>query len=232
MGITHYLAMTAAELHGTADLPPALGWMACHFSPFGTGISCLPRELPPGSLLILDDMTPIHGHDPKRIARQLADAAAAFQCAGVLLDFQRPDSEETAVLVKHLLDTLPCPAAVSSLYAGDGEWPVFLPPVPCHDSLSEYLLPWKGREIWLETSLSPETIALTEDGAAISPSPLPDTAEAFREEVLHCRYRMQISDEDVTFTLWRTREDLGDLLKEAEDLGISRAIGLFQELGL
>ena len=71
MAMARYLAMTAAEMMGGAPLPGKTAWMACHFSPYSTGLCNLPAALPPGSLLILNDRTPIHGHDPERICREL-----------------------------------------------------------------------------------------------------------------------------------------------------------------
>ena len=52
MAMDVFLAMTAAEICGNRNLPANLGWMACHFSPYGTGLSNLPKQLPPSSLLI------------------------------------------------------------------------------------------------------------------------------------------------------------------------------------
>ncbi len=230
MGITHYLAMTAAELRNAPTLPPALGWMGCHFSPYGLGLSNFPQKLPPGSLLILDDITPIHGHDPERISAQLADTVEKLECAGVLLDFQRPGYEESAALAKHLAGTLPCPVAVSERYIQETDAAVFLPPVPCNVPLREYLAPWEGRGIWLEAALEGEVITLTEEGASFSALPRPaPTAEGFAEETLHCHYTIEVMESEVKFTLWRTREDLDALFKEAETLGVTHAVGLYQE---
>ena len=89
MAITRYLAMTAAEMRNISQFPEKIAWMACHFSPYSTGISNLPQTLPAGSLLILNDIIPFHGHDPQRIAHQLTDCLEQHNCAGVLLDFQR-----------------------------------------------------------------------------------------------------------------------------------------------
>ena len=52
MAIAQYLAMTAAEMIGSTFLPQKAAWMACHFSPYSTGLCNLPSALPPGSLLI------------------------------------------------------------------------------------------------------------------------------------------------------------------------------------
>ena len=60
MAIAPFLAMTAAEMQNSSQLPPKIAWMACHFSPYGLGLSNLPKELPSDSLLMVDDITPPH----------------------------------------------------------------------------------------------------------------------------------------------------------------------------
>ncbi|MGN0977969.1 MAG: hypothetical protein ACI4PH_07940 [Faecousia sp.] len=231
MAIPRYFAMTAAEIRSCSALPSGIAWMACHFSPYGTGLSNLPRELPGGSLLILNDRTPIHGHDPQRIAEQLSEAIDNNSCCGVLLDFQRPDAPETAGLVKHLTQTLSCPTAVSELYAEGLTCPVFLPPVPPDVRIRAYLSHWEGREVWLEMALEGEIITLTKDGAAVAPLPFREAPEGgFSEPELHCHYQVQVSDTQALFSLWRTKDDLEDLLREAEELGIKKTVGLYQEL--
>lgn len=232
MAIKRYLAMTAAEIGTSAPLPPSIAWMACHFSPYGTGLSGRPKALPPGSVLMLDDITPIHGHDPELIAAQLKECADAFACAGVLLDFQRPGNEEAKGLVQVLAGSLPCPVAVSEPYAQDVDCPVFLPPAPLHEPLGEYLASWQGREVWLEMALDGEVITLTESGASFTSLPPGEIFESgHREETLHCHYKIALEENAARFTLWRTREDLDALLEEADSLGISYGVGLFQELG-
>ena len=231
MAIRRYLAMTAAEIGNCAALPPNIGWMACHFSPYCTGVSNLPRAMPPGSLLIFDDMTPIHGHDPEYIAAQLTACVEDLSCAACLLDFQRPESQETTAVAKQLVSALPCPVAVSEPYAQDLDCPVFLPPPPPDTPLTDYLQPWQGREIWLEMALGGTILTLTEQGCSRAPLPLGDaTGGGFPENHLHCHYSIQSEEDTAQFTLWRTREDLEDLLKEAEALGVTTAVGLYQEL--
>ena len=117
MGISLYLAMTAAEISACDTLPDMLAYMACHFSPYSTGLSNIPGSLPPESVLILNDRTPICGHDPKLITYQLTQALDELQCKGLLLDFQRPGCEESAVLAKQLINEVPCPVGLSAAYA-------------------------------------------------------------------------------------------------------------------
>lgn len=231
MAIEPFLAMTAAEIRNLSAFPGKIAWMACHFSPYGTGLSNLPHALPPDSLLIVNDRTPIHGHDPQWIAQQLGECVARLGCCGVLLDFQRPEDKETAALVKVLAKALPCPVAVSDLYAGNVvDCPVFPPPVPPSMPLKEYLAPWAGREIWLELALDGEEILLAERGATVAPLPFVDSeAPGFIDDQLHCHYHIQLEDDAARFTLWRTRKDLAALLEEAESCGITTAVGLYQE---
>lgn len=229
MAIKGYLAMTAAEFRDSPSFETKIAWMACHFSPYGTSLSNCPNTLPPDSLLILNDRTPICGHDPEQILGRLTELVQRFSCSGVLLDFQRSGEPETARLAMHLLEQLPCPAAVSEAYATYDRHPVFLPPVPPEVPVEEYLAPWKGREIWLEVSLEGRILELTEEG--LLKKQAEDTpAEGHWDEELCCHYRIAVDDR-VRFSLYRTEEDLRQLLTRAEKMGVARAVGLYQELG-
>lgn len=230
MALPFYLAMTAAEMGGNQVLPPAFGYMACHFSPYRTGLSNCPCELPPGAMLLLDDSTPMAGHDPILITRQLAELVRDFGCSRVLLDFQRPGIAEAAALAKQLACALPCPVGVSELYAKDLECPVFLPPVPCAVPLEQHLAPWRGREVWLEMALDGQVITLTPEGANTAPLPPWEApADGHREEKLHCHYYITMEENTAKFTLFRTRADVEALMAEAEALGVTTAVGLWQE---
>ena len=75
-------------------------------------------------------------------------------------------------------------------------------------------------------------ILLTAEGSTTAPLPFSEsTEEGYREENLHCRYRLQLSEDSARFTLRRTQEDLDALLEAAEPLGVTTAVGLWQELG-
>ena len=227
MAITAYLAMTAAEVRNPSSIPEKIAWMACHFSPYSTGISNLPENLPEGSMLILNDVTPIHGHDPERIAKQLTKSIKDNKCMGLLLDFQREGYPELEALAKYLNNALPCPVA----YFGEHNGPVFLPPVPCHVPIEEYITKWKNREIWLEVALDRKAILLTESGSRECTPPLTRTACQHRDSRLHCSYDITVQPGQVLFSMQRTVDDLQDLLSEAEELGVQKAFGLYQELG-
>lgn len=230
MAIAPFLAMTAAEIRGNTSLPPKIAWMACHFSPYGSGLSNLPRSLPPGSLLMVDDITPIRGHDPRIILDQLGESAEAFSCDGILLDFQRPGIEETAALVEVLTQGLPCPVAVPESYAGTGSFPIFLPPVPPSASPEDYFAPWSGREIWLELAMDAVEVTVTEHGSTFLPLTAAAPAEPeFFDETLLCRYHCDVQEAAVRFTLRRAAEDLDRFLAEAEEHSVTKAVGLYQE---
>ena len=225
-----YLAMTGAEIASNPPLPPQIGWLTCHFSPSGPGLSNLPKAFPPHSLLILDDSTPFSDHDPEVIGQQLKEVIAAFKTDSVLLDFQRPKDPPTESLVQILQSTLPCPVAAPAGYGKDGS-PLFLPPCPLNQPLKEYLLPFRGREIWLEAALDGIKLSITEKGCSKEALTFPNMQGFLHvDDRLHCHYYIEQAKDSVIFSLQRTRDDLQALLEEAEYLGVTRAIGLWQEL--
>ena len=225
MALPLYLAQTAAEMAGN-PLPGRLAYLACHFSPGGTGLSNLPEALPAGAMLILDDSTPMDGHDLDRVLKQLSAQVERWQCEAVLLDFQRSGVDAQAELARLLTTSLPCPVGVSELYAKGLSCPAFLPPVPPDKPLAEYLAPWKGREIWLEAALEGIILTLTEQGCTAAPL-LDFPGDGLLDERLHCHYTVE---SPAFFRLWRTREDLNGLLENARKQGVTRAVGLWQEL--
>lgn len=229
MAMAGFLAVTAGELGKIREKATPIAWMACHFSSYGRGLSNLPPVLPPGSLVLVDDWNPIRGHDPQRIAGELAELGEACRCAGVLLDFQRPPSPEGREMVAELEKRLPLPLIVPVAYAAKTHCALCLPTPPCHVPLSEYLAPWQGREVWLELTGEGETILVTESGSTVSPGG--QGREGFLDAALHCHYRLSMGQERAGFTLWRTLPDLAALAGEAEALGVRGVIGLWQELG-
>lgn len=232
MPIARYLAMTAAEMAGNSVFPHRTAWMACHFSPSGTGLSNLPKWLPPGCLLILDDSTPIHGHDPGRICEELGGCMERLQCEGLLLDFQKPSVESSLKLAKSLCDALPFPVVVSDVYAEGLDSGVFVSPIPPDEAMASRLARWRGREIWLDTTMEGLELILTEDGASTTPLPPWECPVAgLEDQKLHCHYRVSLDESRAVFSLWRTGDDIAAQLEEAEALGVTAAVGLFQEFG-
>jgi len=226
-----FLAQTCAEFAQCDKNPEKIAWMACHFSPYGTGLSNLPRMLPEGSMLIVNDRIPICGHDPKRIAKQISEIVSEFSCSAVLLDFQRPGCELTYEVVRSVIQRLSCPVGVSHLYAAGFSCPVFLPPPDLDVPILSHLAPWDGREIWLEAALDMAQFTVTENGCTSLPLPYsPPEGNVLRDEKLCCSYRCDIHDDAAVFTLWRTPEDLGRLLELSAQLGVTRSVGLYQQL--
>lgn len=226
-----YLAMNASEITHY-PLPEHPAWMACHFSPWTNGVSNLPASLPQGAILILNDRIPCQGHSADLVAAQLNKAVTSLSCESVLLDFQRPDNPETEAVVRAILEAVSCPVAVTEHYAKDANCPVFLGPNPLHIPLSEYLSPWQGREIWLEAGLTQERAAIRKDGTVFTPCFPPEGLDGgFFDETLCCRYTTVCSENAIEFTLFDTPESLSRKLDAAQALGVTRTVGLYQELG-
>lgn len=231
MDKVEFLAQTGAEFAQCDKKPPKIAWMACHFSPYGTGLSNLPTTLPEGSMLIVNDRIPVCGHDPGRIVQQLNAAVSDFSCCAVLLDFQRSDCAENRQVAQAVLDGVSCPVGVSHLYAKNMDCPVFLPPPELDVPLDQHLAPWDGREIWLEAALDIAQLTVTEKGCTSLPLPYsPPDGDFFKDDALCCSYRCDIRPDAAVFTLWRTPEDLENLLTKANTAGIHRTVGLYQQL--
>lgn len=232
MAMRGFVAMTAAEFLGAPALPGNPAWMACHFSCYGTGLSNLPQQLPRDAMIILNDRTPIHGHDPSAITDQLLQLCESLHPWGFLLDFQRPDNKETEILCQTLAEKLPCPVGISHYYASPFCCPVFLPPPPLHKPLSDYISPWAGREIWLEAAIQAQTMTITTEGCHIQSSPADPLDEPkFFDAKAYSSYHTELSDDRAVFSLLRGEMELKELLANAQVLGISLTIGLYQQLG-
>lgn len=220
-----FLAQTAAEIRQQLPKNTQKAWMACHFSPYGTGLSNLPEQLPEGSMVIVNDRTPVAGHDPQRIASQLAQLVQAGNIGHVLLDFQRPGEAQTVAIAKAIVGGLACPVGVSELYAKDLQCPVFLPPLPLHMPLADYIAPWKEREIWLELMPDCAAYTVTENGCTKTACDATGTFPHFDAQAC-CRYRTEVLADAVRFTLVRGAEELEQLRNRTE---ISCFVGLYQQ---
>lgn len=227
-----YLALTAAEISHNSPLPSLCSYMACHFSPYTEGISNVPETLPFGSLLILNDRIPCDHHSADLVAGQLAAAVDRLGCESVLLDFERPPEPESCAMVRFIVQSLSCPVAVTDTYTQELSCPVFLSPAPLHMPLEAHLAPWQGREIWLEAALCQERITVTESVSSFQPIfPTQQLDGGFYDQKLRCRYHTSVSDDHIAFTLFDTHESLKTKLELAHALGVTRAVGLYQELG-
>ena len=231
MGLPLYLAMTAEEI---AVWPPPrrLAYMACHFAPYGSGLYDLPTSLPPDSMLMVDDRVPVWQHDPGEVTRQLKDAVTRLRCSRVLLDFQQPNSPQAAKIARAVVEGLSCPVGVSQTYARELECPVFVCAPKANKPLSSCLVPWEGRKIWLEAAVETRTVTVTKEGAQAEDGPLiPMESPIQKDERLCCSYHIDVTQDQVRFTVSRTREDVARLLAAGEEAGAELAVGLYQQLG-
>ncbi len=231
MAIPCYLAMTGAEVAAGSVLPQHMAWMACHFSCYSLGLSNLPKELPENAMVIVNDCTPIHGHDPMYILEQLQSLYETLRPESFLLDFQRPDNPESACLAALLTRHLPCPVGVTEHYARELECPVFLTAPALHQHLKDHIAPWAGREVWLEAAVEAEEITVTREDSKIEPTLVLHLDEpVFEDKALHCRYHIKITEDAAIFHLSRQEDQVAQLLESAQTLGITRAVGLYQQL--
>lgn len=228
MEIPVYLAMTATEFRTCSQQPVHTAWLSCLFSPYGRGLSNIPKELPPNSLLILSDRTPVCGHDPELIFQTLSQAIPALSCSGLLLDFERPGNREAMEIAKALI-ALPCPVALSASYAKELDCPVFVPLLPPSEPLEPHIAPWQGRDIWLEISNQAQTCTVTESGVTIRDCFAPPQLPQYDSDLI-CHYAIDIQDNAVSFTMQRTTADIQTLLAAGSTMHITRGIGLYQEL--
>ena len=223
-----FLAVTGSELKKMQ--PNRVAYMACRFSPSGVGLVNLPEELPPGSIILLDDSMQIDRHSPEIVTKQLCGLVEQFSPAGVLLDFQQPVTREAFDMAAAICKALPCPVAVTEDYARKLACAVFLSACPANAALEKYLEPWK-QEVYLEIAPGRMQIAITEDGASTFYLPAGETKSlGFYDEELCCHYKTEIFDNRVVFTLQRSREDLKKLMTQAQKLGVTAMVGLYQEL--
>lgn len=225
MGNQLYLAMTAAEFSACEEKPEHTAWMACHFSPYGRGLSNMPQELPQGSLLILNDRIPPSGHDPAMIARQLKQLTQALTTDGVLLDFQRPGDTLTRAIAEAVVDALPDAVAVTPDYADNLPCAVLLPPPPLRCDVSTYFEPYAGRQLWLDVYDQWERVTVTEDAVTFSgEKPLQIPQLPFQNEDYCFKYNIDILEDRAVFTLHRSLEELCSL-----PCPIAKFVGLWQD---
>ena len=222
--------MTAQEFTCCGNPPEAPAWMACQFSPYHRGITNIPDHFPGNCPLILNDMTPFSSHDPSVIRNQLFAEAERLRSSGILLDLLRQPIPETRDLCRLLCREPPCPVIVPEAYwEKEMNAPVFLPAVPLLKPLDTYLAPWKDEAIWLECACDEQTVTVTEKGAALcTETPDPELPAHYHTK-LHCTYHISVSRDRAVFHLNRSWDELEDLLKEAEKLGVQAAVGLYQQ---
>ncbi len=229
MGV--YWAMTDLELCRCLQPPAGCAWMACHFSSADSGLSNLPDSMPEHGLLCIDDSLLPQQHDAKRIAQQVLELYERFSLAGIVLDFQRKYFSELNHIALELQGAVPCPVAVTPPYTADWPGAVFLPPVPLHQAVSDYLSGWQGRDIWLEIDCDKLSMALTKEGCRCEPTEEVLQEPVFQDASLHCHYSIRLTADAAVFTLGRTWDDILSLIEDGRQYGVTNAVGLYQELG-
>jgi hypothetical protein len=178
-------------------------------------------------MLILDDrIEPTH-HIPEEILSQLLPLTKQF--SSVLLDFQRRDNPLLQVTAQYLSENLPCPVAVTPHYANVTTGPLLLPPPPHHLPLEEYLHPWQPRPLWLELATEATTLSITSTGCQEIPATNPATKIHHCED-FHTHYQIALTENAIHFTFHRTEEDLRSLIDKAEQSGVKKTVGLYQQL--
>lgn len=229
MGLQLYLACTAEEIQAGSPIPGHTAFMACHFSPYGNGLMMPSAPSFSCDMVILNDRIPVMGHDPELIARELMALAEQAGAGCILLDLQRKADPRTAAIVRAVC-ALSLPVGVTPGYTQYSAGPV-LTELPMHRPLEDARQRWPGRELWLDVAANNQRVCVTEEGAIFTDLP-PSVPEGpcHRQEQLHCSYHIEVREDRAEFTLFRTKEDLQDLLQEAERLGFAKAVGLYQEL--
>ena len=229
MALPFYLAMTQGEFLKCQHFPERIAWMESSFSTSGTGLSQLPKKLPPDSLLMVTDQFPPQGHDSELIVRQLTKFLDTNKISGVILDFQRPCTEESFHLADAIRKSLPCPVALTPPYITDRDCIVFLPPIPDYQTAKDWLKPYQGQEIWLETQLVGTEMIITGDGCRCHSLEKSLQGSIFEDAQCRCHYTLGIEQDQAVFSLQRKEDDLRALLNEAQGMGATKALGLYQE---
>ena len=229
MGLQFYLAMDPSEIQRKLPDTGSIAWFSCQFSPDGEDLSNLPRTLPEGSALILDDGYLCRQLNTRSICRSLGLVAERLRLRAVVLDFQRPYIPLLGKLAHMLEQRLPCPLVAPKAYAVHTRGPVLLASIPL-DVRPESWIGASQRPVWLELDNRCTRLALTPQGLqrSFAEGVIPQGND-FTSRELFCHYQIKAGSVP-TFTLYRTGEDLTALLEKLELLGVEAAIGLYQEL--
>ena len=228
MGCPLYLAMTAAEFYAASPLPSHPAWMACHFSPYGQGLSNFPQRFLEDEMLILNDRIPVADHSADRISGELRELVEQFRIDRLLLDLQRPGNDQTKQIVKHIASTLPCSIGISHHYALAG-CPVFVPPGAIDTSMEQYLYRWKGYEIWIEMTTEPLCLEINHSGCTEANWDITSDKPEHWDDNLCCHYRISTTTDRAQFLLYRTPEDIQKFADSLSPLGVVCGVGLYQE---
>lgn len=234
MSIPFFLAISAREFPFLSELPPNVAWMSAHFSSSGPGLSNLPSNLPEGSLLILDDQTPWAGHNTEMVCREMVESLLKNRASGLLLDFERPVTPETAMLTEALSQCcreIGVMLGAPESYAEGEDTAVFIPPLPCQTPPEK--LYRKNRKLWLDVSPGAYLLHIAAQGATgqvADQHSFPDGSyPVFTDPVLHCSYRSRPNAGGIDILLSHSRESIESLLTALDEQAVQLAIGLYRE---
>ena len=230
MNLSIYMAFVAAESEAILRYKGKAAWLGYHLSAFDSGITPRPSFLDSCHMLVLTDETPLLHHDPQKVTSEICAEAKSLGCEKILLDFQRPPTEKSLVLAKSILRSAPCAVGITECYANDTDCSVFLPSPPLWTPLQETIAPWKGRDIWLEIFPEDGCITITKKGGNYSPS-APLENYPFCDNALCLSYSTEQYAQQVKVHLHRGITEMKAFLHLADSLGISAAIGLYQQFG-
>ena len=219
-----YLAMTAQEL-SIYQNPALTAYMACHFSPYGSGLADLPESIPEGAMVILNDRIPMLHHDCHLIASQLA----SLSCESILLDLQNTQPQKANALIDAILQAVRVPEGVSEQYAAEHPCAVFLPARDADLDPFKACEAWPDREIWMDLSPGFVTYRIDYHGSQRTRECMFMDTPIHPDSGLLCHYSSMMTEAEAMFSLYRTWEDIAGILEKGKKMGVTRGIGLFRE---
>lgn len=224
MSIPLYLAMNEEEMSRSSELPKNLAITGLCFSPEGQGLDGMPkREVPEGVLFLLEDRIPWEGHDLETVCREAASLLVRTKAFGLLLDFERPPTEETQRLAYALgqcCKELGCKIGMPKGYEGGGAR--FLPSPPCFKKPESQEGP-----VWFEAIPTAFDIVITSQGAQCKDSANISVWEEDRfYPPLGAYYRAHRADHSLNVHLYDTPNSL---LKRMEAIGAELAVGMWRQ---
>jgi hypothetical protein len=205
--------------------------MACHFSPYGLGLSNLPRQLPEGAVILVSDRIPPGGHDAGVVVSQLEELAQQFHPKAIVLDLERTGDDFCAELAAKCDSISGTETVVAAAYAEGLQCSVFLGAAQLWTPAEQWLRPWSGRRIWAECVLQRALVRITEDGAVYRELPWePPRQEVLADGQQAVVYGVREQADAVEVMLWRGKEQLALWMEKLEKLGVEHFLGLYQQL--
>ena len=226
-----YLAMTGREILAAQPSASRCAYMACHFSPYGLGLSNLPKALPEGAVILLSDRIPPGGHDAEVVVAQLEELVRQFQPKAIVLDLETAGNGFCRELAVKCSGISGAEITVAAAYAKDLPCSVFVGAGALWTPAEKLLKPWQGRKLWVEAVLQRGLVTVTDQGAGYEELPWePPEEELPVDEDLQVAYRIRQTKDAVEVMLWRGKEQLPKWMEKLEQLGAEGFLGLYQQL--